>query len=188
MTKLWIDWKYEPVTLLKLVPQEIINYKTEVRDWYDAIVVGVEKKQLDKDKWQKIKYKKITEFKVDSSLFENFELWKVLDTSLIDWVNSVCIKWTTKWKWFQGTVKRYWFATWPKTHGSHFHRKPGSIWSMKPRRVIKWKKMPWNMWNVSAFLKNVNIVDKIDLDDESLVAVKWSIPWFYWSLVKMEIR
>ena len=53
MTKMWIDDKFVPVTLVKLLPQEIIRYKTHEKDGYVAAVVGVEKKELNKEKGQK---------------------------------------------------------------------------------------------------------------------------------------
>ena len=44
MTKMWIDDKFVAVTLAKVLPQEIIRYKTQEKDGYSAVVVGVEKK------------------------------------------------------------------------------------------------------------------------------------------------
>ena len=54
MTKMWIEDNFVPVTLVKLVPQEIVRYKTQEKDGYVSAVVGVEKKELKKDKGQKI--------------------------------------------------------------------------------------------------------------------------------------
>jgi ribosomal protein L3 len=64
MTKMWIDDNFVPVTLVKLVPQEIVRYKTQEKDGYVSAVVGVEKKELKKDKGH---YKKMQEYKVDDS-------------------------------------------------------------------------------------------------------------------------
>lgn len=184
MTRLWVDEKLMPVTLLRLVPQQIIRKKTKDSDWYSALVVGAEKKELDKEKWIKEKYSHICEYKVDEEDLDSYQVWDFLDLSVLEDIQSVNIYWVSKGKWFQGAIKRHWFSRGPETHGSHFHRSPGSVGWMKPRRVIKWKKLPWRMWRDSIKLKNVPLVDKIALDEESLVAVKWSVPGAYNDLVK----
>jgi ribosomal protein L3 len=65
MTKMWIEDSFVPVTLVQLLPQEIVRYKTQEKDGYVSAVVGVEKKELKKEKGQKIVYKRTREYKVD---------------------------------------------------------------------------------------------------------------------------
>ena len=60
MTKMWIDDKFVAVTLVKLLPQEIVRFKTNEKDGYVAAVVGVEKKELNKEKGQKVDYSMVT--------------------------------------------------------------------------------------------------------------------------------
>ncbi len=184
MTKLWVDGKHVPVTLLSLLSQEVIKHRTVELDWYSAVVVWVWKKE----KWDKIVYDKIMEFRVAPSELSNFEVWSSLDLSLLEWVDKVVLKWSTKWRGFQWVIKRHWFSRWPETHWSHFHRRPGSVWWMKPRRVHKWKKLPWHMWSLNVTVKWVKVVDKLNLDWEELLAVKWSVPSAYWSTVRLELR
>jgi ribosomal protein L3 len=50
MTKMWIGDSFVPVTLVKVVAQEIVRYKTQEKDGYVSVVVGVEKKELSKEK------------------------------------------------------------------------------------------------------------------------------------------
>ena len=64
MTKMWIEDAFVPVTLVQVVPQEIVRYKTQEKDGYVSAVVGIEKKELKKEKGQKIAYKKMQEYKV----------------------------------------------------------------------------------------------------------------------------
>jgi len=45
MTKVWVDGKFVPATMLKVVPQEVIRYKTKDKDGYEAIVLGIGKKE-----------------------------------------------------------------------------------------------------------------------------------------------
>lgn len=188
MTKLWIGDNFEAVTLLKLVPQEIIRHKTTEKDWYDAVVVWVEKKNLKKEKWIKTSYSMVTEFKVTPDQFDKFKSGLELDVSVIDGIETATLRWVSKWKWYQWVVKRYWFAGWPETHGSKFHRLPGSIGNRKPRRVNKWHPLPWHMWIDTISLKNRKIVEKYDIEWESIIVVKGSVPWAYNSLVRIEIN
>jgi ribosomal protein L3 len=70
---MWLDNNFIAVTLVKLVPQEIVRYKTQEKDGYVSAVVGVEKKELKKDKGQKITYKKTQEYKVDDVFVSSHE-------------------------------------------------------------------------------------------------------------------
>lgn len=185
MTRLWIDNDYVPVTLLKFVEQEIIGYRTMEKDGYEAVILWVGKKELNKERWIKIKYEMVCEFKITDWFIQANEAGKKLDFDVLNNVDSVSITWTSKWKGFQWVIRRYWFHWWPETHGSKFHRRPGSIWNRKPRRVAKWKKLPWHMWVETVTLKNVKIIDRIILDSERLLAVKWSVPGAYNSCLKI---
>lgn len=189
MTKVWIDDNMVVVTLLKLIPQEIVRYKTQEKDWYLAAVVWTWKKVFEnKEKWVKEKYAYMTEFKVDEQFIADNEAWKQLDLSLLEWVEKLYITWTSKWKWFQWVIKRHWFAWWPASHGSKFHREPGSIGNRKPRRVNKWHPLPGHMWSETVTLKNVPVIEKMEIDWETFVAVKWSVPGHYNSILKVYLK
>ena len=86
---MWINDMFVPVTLVKIVPQEIVRYKTQEKDGYVAAVVGVEKKVLNKDKGQKISYQHVVELPVDEEFVKNNEAGKILDAGLMDGVTLV---------------------------------------------------------------------------------------------------
>jgi len=76
MTRVWDNWKMIPVTVVKVLPQEIVRFKNEEKDWYSAVVVWVNKKELNKDKGQKVKYSMTTEFKnIDDSFCNDYKSW-----------------------------------------------------------------------------------------------------------------
>ncbi|HCY21532.1 TPA: hypothetical protein DIC40_06930 [Patescibacteria group bacterium] len=50
MTRVWVEDKFVPVTIVKVVPQEIVRYKTAEKDGYAAVVVGVDKKEKEAKK------------------------------------------------------------------------------------------------------------------------------------------
>lgn len=185
MTRLWVDDKQVPVTLLKLIPQEIIRYKTLEKDGYTAVVVWADKKDLKKDKWEKVEYKYVCEFPVSEEFAQNNKVWTLLDLSLLWDINEVTLNCITKWKWFQWVIRKFHWSLGPKTHWSKFHRWLGGIGNRKPRRVMKGKKFPWHMGVDNRTIKNVSIVDKFQLDNEVLVAVKGSVPWAYNNYVKV---
>jgi len=85
---------------------------------------------------------------------------------------------------FQGVVKRYGFKGGRKTHGSMFHRAPGSIGcSAWPSRVIKGKKMPGRMGNSLVTKKNVMVVDI--RPESNVMLVKGSLPGAKQSVVQI---
>ncbi len=107
MTKMWIEDNFVPVTLVQLVPQEIVRYKTQEKDGYVSAVVGVGKKELKKDKGQKIAYKKQQEYKVDDAFVSTYQAGSVLDLALLEGVNAVDVTGISKGKGFQGMVKKF---------------------------------------------------------------------------------
>lgn len=190
MTRLWNDQNEQvPVTLLKLVPQEVIRKKTEEKDGYNAIVVGTGKKEnKDKEKWQKVDYKYITEFKVTDEQMKEFDQGDELDLSFFESLESVSLTGYSKGKWFSGVIKKHGFSGGPESHGSHFHRGTGSIGNMKPKRVNKGHPMPGRDGNDKVTLKNVDIIDRIEDDEDELLAVKGSVPGSYGNYIKVKAK
>lgn len=189
MTQLWVNDELVPVTLLKLVPQEVVRHKVVSKDGYNALVVWAEKKELNKDKGIKVRYKYMTEFKVDEDLLNRYQPGQILTLDVIpEDVEKVVLTGISKWKGFQGVVRRFGFSWGPETHGSQFHRHPWGIGNRKPRRVNKWHPLPWHMGLEKVTIKNVKIVDRFKLDNEELLAVKGSVPGWYGWYVKLEIR
>lgn len=188
MTKMWIDDAFVAVTLLKLIPQEVVRYKTQEKDGYISAVVGIEKKELKKDKWQKISYRKMQEYKVDDSFVSAHQAGSVLDLGLIDGVTHVDVTGISKGKGFQGMVKKFHIKGWWATHGHKFTRTGWSKGNRKPRRTLKGHPHAGHMGVQRITLKNIPIIDKIIKDNEALVVLKWSIPGAYNSLVTLTIK
>ncbi len=188
MTKMRIEDAFVPVTLVKLVPQEIVRYKTKEKDWYLSAVVGVEKKELKKDKGQKIVYKKMQEYKVDDAFVTAHEAGSLLDLGLLEGIADVDVTAVTKGKWFQGMVKRCGIKGWGATHGHKFTRTGWSKGNRKPRRTLKGHPHAGHMWSQRITIKHVPIVDKVIKDNESLIVLKGSVPGAYHSLLTLTIR
>ncbi|PID34548.1 MAG: 50S ribosomal protein L3, partial [candidate division SR1 bacterium] len=155
MSKVWLDGKFTAVTLVTLPQQEIVAYKTEEKDGYMAAIVGVEKKELDKAKGQKIKYTKLGEFRnIDETFVADNQVGKQLDLLFVD-ADVVSVVGMSLGKGFQGVMKRFHAKGGPKTHGSKFHRQIGSLGNRKPRRVQKGHPHAGRMGGQQITLKNI---------------------------------
>lgn len=185
MTKLWVNDAHVPVTLIHIPDQEIIRYKTQEKDWYEALVLWLDKKASDKKKGQKISYSVVSEFSVAPDFVQLHPQWDVLTALVLEWIQDVSLSGYGKGKWFQGVMKRFHAHWWQKTRGSKFHRAIGSMGNRKPRRTQMWHPHAWRMGNDHITLKNISIIDRFVHDGQHFVAVKWSVPGSYNGLVKM---
>lgn len=122
MTKMWIEDSFVPVTLVQLLPQEIVRYKTQEKDGYVSVVIGVGKKELKKEKGQKISYKKMQEYRVEDGFVSAHEVGSVLDLTLLEGITEVTVTGTSKGKGFQGMVKKFHIKGGGATHGHKFTR------------------------------------------------------------------
>lgn len=176
MTRLWIDGKMVPVTMVEILPQKIVRYKTVEKDGYQAAVIGVDEVETKKEKGQKLAYDMQTEFDVDDAYVSSHEAGSILDLSSMDGVQTVEVKWTSKWKWYQWAMKRFHLQGGPETHGSKFHRHIWSMWNRKPRRTMKNHPHAGHMWDEAITLKHVQIIDSMERNNEQILLVKWSLP------------
>lgn len=188
MTRVWVDDKFVPVTIVKVMPQEIVRYKTDEKDWYTAVVIWLWKKEKETKKWKKIVYKDTVEFKVESDYIQNNQIGKIFDLDIVQWIESVDVVWVSKWKWFQGMVKRCHIKGWWATHGHKFTRTWGSKGNRKPRRTLKWHPHAGHMWVDRVTLKDIKVLDVIKTDKEQLIALKWSLPWAYNGMLKINLN
>ncbi len=172
-----------PVTVIEAGPCVVLQKKTEARDGYNAIQVGFDpKKESRINKPQTGHFKAsgkggfyhIKEFRVVDP--EAYELGQEIQLAeLIKIGDEVHISGKSKGRGFQGVIKRYGFKGGSKTHGSMFHRRPGSIGcSATPSRVVKGKKMPGRMGNDLLTKKNLTVIDV--RADENILLVKGSVP------------
>lgn len=163
-----------PVTYLQVEPNTVVRVKTEEKDGYNAVILGVGAK-----KWKTRKGKEHTrysvqkEWKVES--LDGIESGKQVAADTLPAQSMLTITGTSKGKGFQGVIKRHNFSRGPETHGSHHHRRPGSI-GMKewPGRVLKGKKMAGRMGGDTVTVKNRAVV--VADAAKGLIAVKGPVP------------
>ncbi len=186
MTQIWKENKVIPVTLIEAGPCFVTQIKTKEKDGYQAVQLGFEKIEKEKKikKSQKNKpFRYLREFRLDN--VEEFKVGDVIDVSRFEPGEKVKVSGISKGKGFQGVVKRWGFSGRNATHGvKHEERKPGSIGSAFPQRVIKGKKMPGRMGNERVTIKNLEIVD-ID-KEKNLLVIKGGIPGKRGGLVEIQ--
>jgi large subunit ribosomal protein L3 len=170
-----------PVTVIEVEPSVVIQRKTVATDGYDAIQLGygrIKQKNVTKPlqghfrKADKGLFRTLREIRIASETYEPGQEIKVDVFQAGDYVDVVG---TTIGKGFAGVVKRHGFSGGRATHGSMFHRAPGSIGaSAEPSRVFKGKKMPGQMGNVRKTVQNLMVLGV--RPDRNLMFVKGSVP------------
>ncbi len=172
-----------PVTVIEAGPCTVLQKKTADQEGYDAIQVGfMEKKasRLNKPEAGHVKrsggkgFYHVREFRVaDSAAYELGQ--QIAVAEIVNIGDKVHISGKSKGKGFQGVFRRYGFAGGKATHGSMFHRAPGSIGcSAWPSRVFKGKKLPGRMGNFLKTQKNLTVVDI--RNDDNLLLVEGAVP------------
>lgn len=172
-----------PVTVVEAGPCKVLQVKTVAKDGYSAIQVGFGDKKAQRvnkpaaghlKKSESEGFYHIREFRVTEDA--GYEVGQEVSLgSLFNAGDVVDVQGTSKGRGFQGVVRRYGFAGGKATHGSMFHRAPGSIGcSAWPGRVVKGKKMPGRMGNETVLKKNVLVIDV--RADENIVLLKGPVP------------
>jgi large subunit ribosomal protein L3 len=151
-----------PVTVIEVEPSVVIQRKTKETDGYDALQLGygrIKQKNVTKalqghfKKADKGLFRVLREFKLDA---EGREPGQELKADVFEAGEYVDIVGTTKGKGFAGVVKRHGFHGGRATHGSMFHRAPGSIGaSADPSRVFKGTRLPGRMGNERKTVQNL---------------------------------
>lgn len=163
-----------PVTYLEVEPNIVVRVKTEEKDGYNAIVLGMCPKNWKSRKGKEhTRYVHQKEWKVPS--LDGFTPGSALSLDEFVPEGMLTIQGVSKGKGFQGVMKRHNFAGGPASHGSHFKREPGSIgMRTTPGRVLKGHPMAGRMGGDTMTLKNRAIV-AID-PSKHLIAVRGPVP------------
>lgn len=110
----------------------------------------------------------------DPSQFDHFKIGQTLDVTMFSPGETVMVSGTSKGKGYAGVMKRHGFAGGPASHGSHFHRAPGSIGAQGPQRTIKGTKLPGQMGAERVSVKGLKVL-QVD-PERHLLAIAGAIP------------
>ncbi|MFZ5926293.1 MAG: 50S ribosomal protein L3 [Acidobacteriota bacterium] len=176
------DGQVVPVTLLKAGPCVVVQRKTPARDGYDAVQLALIEKARKPNKPQAGHLKKAgveggARFLREFRLKGGADL-KPGDRVLVDQFKpkeKVDVTGISKGRGFAGVVRRHGFGGGDATHGSMFHRAPGSIGaSSYPSRVFPGTRMGGQMGNAQVTVRNLEVID-VDPEDHVLM-VKGAVP------------
>ena len=178
------DGQVVPVTLLKAGPCVVTQRKTPTTDGYDAVQIGlveyVKPARINKPETGHLKkasaegVKLVKEFRLDGG---NSDL-KAGDRVLADQFrpnDKVDVIGVSKGRGFAGFVKRHHFRGGDASHGSMFHRAPGSIGASSfPSRVFPGMRGAGQMGNAQVTVRNLEVVE-VDTED-NVIMVKGAVP------------
>jgi large subunit ribosomal protein L3 len=178
------DGQAVPVTVLKAGPCVVVQRKTPALDGYDAVQIGlvenVKPARINKPKTGHLGKANVdgVRYLREIKLQPGDDDLKPGDRILVDQFQpkqKVDVIGTSKGRGFAGLVKRHNFRGGPATHGSMFHRAPGSIGASSfPSRVFPGMKMAGQMGHQRVTVRNLEVVE-VDAEDNLLV-VKGAVP------------
>ena len=182
------EGKVIPVTVIEVEKNTVMQVKTVENDGYNAIQLGVcDKKEKNATKASIGHAKKanvnpkrfLKEIRVsDASLYE---LGSTIKADIFEVGEKVDVTGTSKGHGFTGVIVRNNQSEGPKTHGSRYHRRPGSMGTMRPMRVLKGKALSGHMGVDTVTVQNLSIVD-VNLED-NYILVSGNVPGAKKSLV-----
>ena len=173
-----------PVTVMRYEPHTVTQIKDKTKDGYNAVQVAVGlkspkssskalAKHLDMAGVQKGTFA-LKEIPLEAPV-EKLQLGDLVALASFKAGDLVNVIGQSKGKGFAGSVKRYGFAGGPMSHGSKFHRQPGSSGNRTwPGRVMPGKKFPGHMGAKTAHTKNLRIV-KVD-EENNVVLIRGAVP------------
>ena len=193
MTQIFLeDGTRVPVTVVQAGPCYVVQKKTADNDGYSAVQVGFESvaaANVNKPylghctKSGHGVFRHLREFRNDQ--VESMNVGDEITVEQFSANDVIDVTGTSIGKGFQGVIKRWNFKGGRASHGSRFHRAPGSIGaSATPSHVFKNKKMPGQMGNAKVTVQRLKIV-RVDLAD-NLLLIKGAVPGHKNSIVTIK--
>ncbi len=170
-----------PVTVLEAGPCTVVTKKTPDKDGYKAIQVGFKvtgKNRLNKplighfDKSGVPSLKFVRELRVSDP--DKYEIGQEIKADVFTAGEYVDVTGISKGKGFAGTIKRHGHSKGAMTHGSRYHRGPGSLGAVGPSRVFKGHPLPGRMGGERVTVQNLRVV-KVD-PNKNLLLIKGAVP------------
>ncbi|OZI13151.1 50S ribosomal protein L3 [Bacillaceae bacterium SAS-127] len=179
-----------PVTVVEAAANVVLQKKTIESDGYEAIQLGFD------DKREKLVNKPAKGHVAKANTapkrfireFRNFdgelEVGQEVKVDIFAEGDIIDVTGVSKGKGFQGAIKRHGQSRGPMSHGSRYHRRPGSMGPVAPNRVFKNKLLPGRMGGEQITIQNLEVV-KVDAE-RNVILVKGNVPGPRKSLVKIQ--
>lgn len=192
MSAIFEEGERIPVTVLKYEPMVVSQVKTQEKDGYQAVQLAFvpdRASQTDQATQKRLKtsgFENGAKFQREIRMrsVEGLDIGQKVDLSVLQKGDNVRVTGLSRGRGFQGPVRRWNFNGGPASHGSGFHRKPGSVGNRTwPGRVMPGKRMAGQWGNETVTLKSVKVVEVIP--EENVVLVKGPVPGARNSLVRL---
>ena len=173
-----------PVTVLEAGPCTVVDVRTPKRNGYAAVALGFGRRDLNKvnkprrgvfERVGSSAFEVVREFRIPEEGLEEFAPGKEITVQVFSIGQLVDVVGVSKGRGFAGVVKRWGFRGGRDTHGSRFHRAPGSIgMCADPSRTFKGRKLPGHMGNHRVTVKDLSIVDV--KPDKNIILIRGAVP------------
>lgn len=177
-----------PVTVIEATPNVVLQKKTTETDGYNAIQLGfADKREKLANKPEQGHVAKASTApkrfirEIRDADVDGLEVGQEVKVEVFTAGEIVDVTGISKGKGFQGVIKRHGQSRGPMSHGSRYHRRPGSMGPVAPNRVFKGKKLAGRMGGDQVTIQNLEIV-QVDAE-RNLVLVKGNVPGAKKSLV-----
>ena len=173
--------KLIPVTVVEVEPNVVTQIKTIENDGYEAIQLGFDTKReklaTKASAGHTAKAKTTPERffrEIKGVDINDYTLGQEITVDIFAPGEVIDVTGTTKGKGFQGVIKRHGQSRGPMGHGSHYHRRPGSMGTMRPMRVFKGKALPGHMGTLTVTIQNLEVV-AVDAAN-NVILIKGNVP------------
>jgi len=175
------DGTLVPVTVVEVEPNVVTQIKSVENDGYEAVQLSaITKREKLANKPEMGHFKKVNTTpkrfvrEIRGVDVSGYELGQELTVETFTAGEFVDVSGISKGKGYAGSIKRHNQRRGPMSHGSHYHRGPGSMGTMRPMRVLPGKKLPGHMGHELVTIQNLEVV-ATDLS-RNVILIKGSIP------------
>ena len=170
-----------PVTVVEAGPCIVMQTKTLEKDGYSSVQLGFGEKKENRTNKPLLGHfakanakpvKLLREFALEEG--ENLTVGQEVKADIFKEGEIVDVVGTSKGKGFAGTIKRYNFNRAAMSHGSMYHRRPGSLNGTDPARVFKGRRLPGHMGMERVTIRGLEVV-RVDAE-RNLLLIKGSVP------------
>ncbi|MHA7967206.1 50S ribosomal protein L3 [Paenibacillus sp. CAU 1782] len=170
-----------PVTVIEAGPCVVLQKKDVETDGYEAVQLGFSDKKEKRATKPEIGHAKKAGSTPKRYVREirginlgEFEVGQEVKADLFAEGEFVDVTGISKGKGFAGVIKRWGQSTGPMSHGSRYHRGPGSMGSIQANRVPKGKRLPGHMGHETITIQKLEVI-RVDAE-RNVILVKGSVP------------
>ncbi|URN96188.1 MAG: 50S ribosomal protein L3 [Candidatus Pristimantibacillus lignocellulolyticus] len=170
-----------PVTVIEAGPCVVLQKKDLENDGYEAVQLGfADKKESRSNKPEAGHAKKANTTpkryvrEIRGINLGEYEVGQIVSADLFAQGEFVDVTGISKGKGFAGVIKRWGQSTGPMSHGSRYHRGPGSMGSIQANRVPKGKRLPGHMGTETVTIQKLEVI-RVDAE-RNVLLIKGSIP------------